>query len=193
MLQCEIGAGAPPSFLLFQLSLCTLQSPYVHTHVHTHTHTLPQHADLSFIMVKSLFGCEQPSAFLSLQTDVNACYLRSARAGNLEKTLDYLKNGVDINICNQVPLFLAAGLRAGAFWDVELCLCSSEWSERSSSGFQRGPCGSGGGAHQAGRQRGRSYQGVCPAHLSRCQCPHLSIATSGIHFDPLRITFENIC
>ncbi|TKS89498.1 Ankyrin-3 [Collichthys lucidus] len=35
------------------------------------------------------------------QTDVNACYLRSARAGNLEKALDYLKNGVDINICNQ--------------------------------------------------------------------------------------------
>uniref|UniRef100_A0A665VCJ9 Ankyrin 3 n=1 Tax=Echeneis naucrates TaxID=173247 RepID=A0A665VCJ9_ECHNA len=36
-----------------------------------------------------------------LQTDVNACYLRAARAGNLEKALDYLKNGVDINICNQ--------------------------------------------------------------------------------------------
>ncbi|XP_042253937.1 ankyrin-3-like isoform X23 [Thunnus maccoyii] len=35
------------------------------------------------------------------QTDVNACYLRAARAGNLEKALDYLKNGVDINICNQ--------------------------------------------------------------------------------------------
>ncbi|KAM8889782.1 ankyrin-1-like isoform 41-T42 [Synchiropus picturatus] len=35
------------------------------------------------------------------KTDVNACYLRSARAGNLEKALDYLKNGVDINICNQ--------------------------------------------------------------------------------------------
>ncbi|XP_072768812.1 uncharacterized protein [Nerophis lumbriciformis] len=33
--------------------------------------------------------------------DVNACYLRAARAGNLEKALDYLKNGVDINICNQ--------------------------------------------------------------------------------------------
>lgn len=40
--------------------------------------------------------------FLLPQTDVNACYLRSARAGNLEKALDYLKNGVDINICNQV-------------------------------------------------------------------------------------------
>ncbi|KAM4526008.1 ankyrin-3-like isoform 3-T3 [Fundulus diaphanus] len=35
------------------------------------------------------------------KTDVNACYLRSARAGNLEKALEYLKNGVDINICNQ--------------------------------------------------------------------------------------------
>ncbi|XP_056152691.1 ankyrin-3-like, partial [Lampris incognitus] len=34
-------------------------------------------------------------------TDVNASYLRAARAGNLEKALDYLKNGVDINICNQ--------------------------------------------------------------------------------------------
>uniref|UniRef100_A0A8C4HWC6 Ankyrin-3 n=1 Tax=Dicentrarchus labrax TaxID=13489 RepID=A0A8C4HWC6_DICLA len=39
--------------------------------------------------------------FLIYLTDVNACYLRSARAGNLEKALDYLKNGVDINICNQ--------------------------------------------------------------------------------------------
>ncbi|XP_051927461.1 ankyrin-3-like isoform X29 [Hippocampus zosterae] len=35
------------------------------------------------------------------KTDVNACYLRAARAGNLEKALDYLKTGVDINICNQ--------------------------------------------------------------------------------------------
>uniref|UniRef100_A0A8C2TVI2 Ankyrin 3 n=1 Tax=Coturnix japonica TaxID=93934 RepID=A0A8C2TVI2_COTJA len=29
------------------------------------------------------------------------CYLRAARAGNLEKALDYLKSGVDINISNQ--------------------------------------------------------------------------------------------
>ncbi|XP_062862895.1 ankyrin-3-like isoform X3 [Trichomycterus rosablanca] len=33
--------------------------------------------------------------------DSNASYLRAARGGNLEKTLDYLKSGVDINICNQ--------------------------------------------------------------------------------------------
>ncbi|CAM4647340.1 unnamed protein product [Leuciscus chuanchicus] len=33
--------------------------------------------------------------------DSNASYLRAARAGNLEKVLDYLKTGVDINICNQ--------------------------------------------------------------------------------------------
>uniref|UniRef100_A0A7N8YGU5 Ankyrin 3a n=1 Tax=Mastacembelus armatus TaxID=205130 RepID=A0A7N8YGU5_9TELE len=31
----------------------------------------------------------------------NASYLRAARAGNLEKVLDYLKSGVEINICNQ--------------------------------------------------------------------------------------------
>uniref|UniRef100_A0A803V851 Ankyrin 3 n=1 Tax=Ficedula albicollis TaxID=59894 RepID=A0A803V851_FICAL len=34
-------------------------------------------------------------------SDTNASYLRAARAGNLEKALDYLKNGVDINISNQ--------------------------------------------------------------------------------------------
>uniref|UniRef100_A0A4W3JXF9 Ankyrin 3 n=1 Tax=Callorhinchus milii TaxID=7868 RepID=A0A4W3JXF9_CALMI len=34
-------------------------------------------------------------------TDSNASYLRAARAGNLEKALDYIKAGVDINICNQ--------------------------------------------------------------------------------------------
>ncbi|XP_069756815.1 ankyrin-3-like isoform X4 [Narcine bancroftii] len=38
---------------------------------------------------------------LSEQTDTNASYLRAARAGNLEKALDYIKAGVDINICNQ--------------------------------------------------------------------------------------------
>ncbi|XP_051502866.1 LOW QUALITY PROTEIN: ankyrin-3-like [Myxocyprinus asiaticus] len=35
------------------------------------------------------------------KSDSNASYLRAARAGNLEKVLDYLKTGVDINICNQ--------------------------------------------------------------------------------------------
>ncbi|XP_078498779.1 ankyrin-3 isoform X6 [Lissotriton helveticus] len=37
----------------------------------------------------------------STKSDTNASYLRAARAGNLEKALDYLKSGVDINICNQ--------------------------------------------------------------------------------------------
>ncbi|XP_077062151.1 ankyrin 3b isoform X3 [Siphateles boraxobius] len=35
------------------------------------------------------------------KTDSNASYLRAARAGNIEKALEYLKSGVDINICNQ--------------------------------------------------------------------------------------------
>uniref|UniRef100_A0A8C5XJ79 Ankyrin 3 n=1 Tax=Microcebus murinus TaxID=30608 RepID=A0A8C5XJ79_MICMU len=38
----------------------------------------------------------------STESDANASYLRAARAGHLEKALDYIKNGVDINICNQV-------------------------------------------------------------------------------------------
>ncbi|KAG5266413.1 hypothetical protein AALO_G00231780 [Alosa alosa] len=41
---------------------------------------------------------EEGADFLS---DSNASYLRAARAGNLEKVLDYLKSGVEINICNQ--------------------------------------------------------------------------------------------
>uniref|UniRef100_A0A4W5QFF1 Ankyrin 3a n=1 Tax=Hucho hucho TaxID=62062 RepID=A0A4W5QFF1_9TELE len=35
------------------------------------------------------------------ERSLNASYLRAARAGNLEKALDYLKSGVEINICNQ--------------------------------------------------------------------------------------------
>ncbi|XP_032047254.1 ankyrin-3 isoform X6 [Aythya fuligula] len=38
---------------------------------------------------------------VSFLSDTNASYLRAARAGNLEKALDYLKSGVDINISNQ--------------------------------------------------------------------------------------------
>ncbi|XP_031676085.1 ankyrin-3 isoform X8 [Oncorhynchus kisutch] len=38
---------------------------------------------------------------LKKKIDSNASYLRAARAGNLEKALDYLKTGVEINICNQ--------------------------------------------------------------------------------------------
>uniref|UniRef100_A0A9J8CNE8 Ankyrin 3 n=1 Tax=Cyprinus carpio carpio TaxID=630221 RepID=A0A9J8CNE8_CYPCA len=43
---------------------------------------------------------EEAADYLS-PPDSNGSYLRAARAGNLEKVLDYLKTGVDINICNQ--------------------------------------------------------------------------------------------
>uniref|UniRef100_A0A663N5R2 Ankyrin 3 n=1 Tax=Athene cunicularia TaxID=194338 RepID=A0A663N5R2_ATHCN len=43
---------------------------------------------------------KKPS-FTESWSDTNASYLRAARAGNLEKALDYLKSGVDINISNQ--------------------------------------------------------------------------------------------
>ncbi|KAL0964507.1 hypothetical protein UPYG_G00324800 [Umbra pygmaea] len=43
---------------------------------------------------------EEAADFLAI-SDSNASYLRAARAGNLEKALDYIKSGVEINICNQ--------------------------------------------------------------------------------------------
>lgn len=41
------------------------------------------------------------SVYLS-QTDAATSFLRAARSGNLEKALDHIKNGVDINTANQV-------------------------------------------------------------------------------------------
>lgn len=47
--------------------------------------------DLFFFLFSSL-----------LQSDSNASFLRAARAGNLDKVVEYLKSGIDINTCNQV-------------------------------------------------------------------------------------------
>lgn len=40
--------------------------------------------------------------FCLLQSDSNTSFLRAARAGNIDKVLEYLKGGVDISTCNQV-------------------------------------------------------------------------------------------
>uniref|UniRef100_A0A8C3CN68 Ankyrin 2 n=1 Tax=Cairina moschata TaxID=8855 RepID=A0A8C3CN68_CAIMO len=39
--------------------------------------------------------------FINLQHKINASFLRAARAGNLDKVVEYLKSGIDINTCNQ--------------------------------------------------------------------------------------------
>nr|XP_020138131.1 uncharacterized protein LOC105878151 isoform X1 [Microcebus murinus] len=39
---------------------------------------------------------------LRVQADAATSFLRAARSGNLDKALDHLRNGVDINTCNQV-------------------------------------------------------------------------------------------
>uniref|UniRef100_A0A671YFU5 Ankyrin 2 n=1 Tax=Sparus aurata TaxID=8175 RepID=A0A671YFU5_SPAAU len=39
--------------------------------------------------------------FCLLQSDSNTSFLRAARAGNIDKVLEYLKGGVDISTCNQ--------------------------------------------------------------------------------------------
>ncbi|XP_054419679.1 ankyrin-2 isoform X2 [Pteronotus mesoamericanus] len=38
---------------------------------------------------------------LRARSDSNASFLRAARAGNLDKVVEYLKGGIDINTCNQ--------------------------------------------------------------------------------------------
>ncbi|KAJ7410657.1 ankyrin 2 [Pitangus sulphuratus] len=42
-------------------------------------------------------GSKDPEAL----SDSNASFLRAARAGNLDKVVEYLKSGIDINTCNQ--------------------------------------------------------------------------------------------
>lgn len=48
-------------------------------------------------IVSALTAC-----FFSIQADAATSFLRAARSGNLDKALDHLRNGVDINTCNQV-------------------------------------------------------------------------------------------
>uniref|UniRef100_A0A4W3HK27 Ankyrin 2 n=1 Tax=Callorhinchus milii TaxID=7868 RepID=A0A4W3HK27_CALMI len=55
-----------------------------------------QHVDLSGFKMYDSFG-----VFFLLQSDSNASFLRAARAGNVDKVLEYLKGGIDINTSNQ--------------------------------------------------------------------------------------------
>ncbi|XP_054573050.1 ankyrin-2 isoform X1 [Eptesicus fuscus] len=48
------------------------------------------------------YGCPSEDApELGARSDSNASFLRAARAGNLDKVVEFLKGGVDINTCNQ--------------------------------------------------------------------------------------------
>ena len=49
------------------------------------------------------------SRCLSSQADAATSFLRAARSGNLDKALDHLRNGVDVNTCNQVSEMQGAG------------------------------------------------------------------------------------
>ncbi|KAM8906202.1 ankyrin-2 isoform 4-T4 [Lycaon pictus] len=46
-------------------------------------------------------ACTPPNPPRIRQSDSNASFLRAARAGNLDKVVEYLKGGIDINTCNQ--------------------------------------------------------------------------------------------
>ncbi|XP_066852975.1 ankyrin-2 isoform X5 [Anser cygnoides] len=48
------------------------------------------------------YGCNsEESKDPQALSDSNASFLRAARAGNLDKVVEYLKSGIDINTCNQ--------------------------------------------------------------------------------------------
>ncbi|KAM5307167.1 ankyrin-2 isoform 39-T41 [Glossophaga mutica] len=49
------------------------------------------------------YGCcdSEDTAERRARSDSNASFLRAARAGNLDKVVEYLKGGIDINTCNQ--------------------------------------------------------------------------------------------
>lgn len=53
----------------------------------------------------------------SSQADAATSFLRAARSGNLDKALDHLRNGVDINTCNQV-----SGMGTG-MWSLKSGSC----------------------------------------------------------------------
>uniref|UniRef100_A0A8B9CN21 Ankyrin 2 n=1 Tax=Anser brachyrhynchus TaxID=132585 RepID=A0A8B9CN21_9AVES len=46
-------------------------------------------------------GSGDQKKLLCRSSDSNASFLRAARAGNLDKVVEYLKSGIDINTCNQ--------------------------------------------------------------------------------------------
>ena len=51
----------------------------------------------------SPFSLSLSLSLLSLsQADAGNSFLRAARSGNLDKALDHLKNGIDVNTANQV-------------------------------------------------------------------------------------------
>ena len=60
-------------------------------------------------IVTSLSHRPTHSRCLSSQADAATSFLRAARSGNLDKALDHLRNGVDVNTCNQVSEMQGAG------------------------------------------------------------------------------------
>ncbi|XP_042326247.1 ankyrin-2 [Sceloporus undulatus] len=52
--------------------------------------------------IPDYYGCNNgESKDLEALSDSNASFLRAARAGNLDKVVEFLKGGIDINTCNQ--------------------------------------------------------------------------------------------
>lgn len=90
---------------------------------------------LSSLCLYELLLCTQVHALVSpapfelfsslcrLQADAATSFLRAARSGNLDKALDHIKNGLDINTANQVR-----SIQSAFFYC--LCVCECQWHEK---------------------------------------------------------------
>lgn len=63
-----------------------------------------------------------------IQTESSSSFLRAARAGNLEKLLEYLKGKMDINTCNAVRAFIRSfcGSLSSEFISSLIVSCSNQ-------------------------------------------------------------------
>lgn len=113
------------------------------------------------------------SCSLSSQADAATSFLRAARSGNLDKALDHLRNGVDINTCNQVSE------REAGVWPLKSGLCLELFSEGSASmnlsppGLKHPPGlppieGPASGAYRARDGPGTHGEGLVPRQRGPC-------------------------
>ena len=71
------------------------------------------------------------------QSDDSASFLRAARGGNVEKVLEYLKNGTDINTCNAVRYTSVHCLVVSVRYIAVQLVCWSTWTGQISTHAMR--------------------------------------------------------
>uniref|UniRef100_A0A671R2J8 Ankyrin-1-like n=1 Tax=Sinocyclocheilus anshuiensis TaxID=1608454 RepID=A0A671R2J8_9TELE len=105
---CQVYLISEPALLLVKVHTLTLSHiPTASTTATTQQiqstyNDSKQHLSLKDVkkICGNLFQCK-PQKQLNPDADATTSFLRAARSGNLEKVLDHIKNGIDINTANQ--------------------------------------------------------------------------------------------